>query len=100
MRDLNFEKWLQTTPEYKTLVFKHGERLFVMRDGEYEILTVRLAQRALSDSHQRSKDEYIELTQEWFSKGIESILKCDHVVESSVFSRIQKCSKCGLELRY
>ena len=45
MRDLNFEKWLQTTPEYKTLVFQHGERLFIMRDGEYEILAIRLAYR-------------------------------------------------------
>jgi len=42
----DFEKWLQTTPEYKNLLIQHGERLFIMRDGEYEILTVRLAHRA------------------------------------------------------
>ena len=39
----DFEQWLQTTPEYKNLLIQHGERLFIMRDGEYEILTVRLA---------------------------------------------------------
>jgi (p)ppGpp synthase/HD superfamily hydrolase len=41
----DFEKWLQTTPEYQTLVFQHGERLFIQRDGEYAILPVRLAHR-------------------------------------------------------
>lgn len=41
----DFKEWLKTTPEYQTLVFQHGERLFVQRDGEFEILTVRLAYR-------------------------------------------------------
>lgn len=41
----DFEQWLQTTPEYKTLVFQHGERLLIQRDGEYVILPVRLAHR-------------------------------------------------------
>lgn len=41
----DFEKWLQTTPEYKTLVFQHGERLFIQREGEYQVLAVRLAHR-------------------------------------------------------
>ena len=41
----DFEQWLQTTPEYKNLLIQHGERLFIMRDGEYEILTVRLAHK-------------------------------------------------------
>lgn len=39
----DFEEILKTLPEYKTLLIQHGERLFIMRDGEYEILTVRLA---------------------------------------------------------
>ena len=42
----DFEQWLQTTPEYKNLLIQHGERLFIVRDGEYEILTVRLVHRA------------------------------------------------------
>ena len=41
----DFEQWLQTTPEYKTLVFQHGERLLIQRDGEYQVLAVRLAHR-------------------------------------------------------
>ena len=41
----DFEQWLQSTPEYKNLLIQHGERLFIMRDGEYGILTVRLAHR-------------------------------------------------------
>lgn len=41
----DFEKLIQTLPEYKTLVFQHGERLFIKRDGGYEILAVRLAYR-------------------------------------------------------
>ena len=30
----DFEKWLQTTPEYKTLVFQHGERLALRGHGD------------------------------------------------------------------
>ena len=41
----DFQEWLKTTPEYQTLVFQHGERLFIQRDGEFENLTVRLAYR-------------------------------------------------------
>ncbi|MGS0705044.1 hypothetical protein ACVBEE_00525 [Acinetobacter sp. ANC 3781] len=39
----DFEAILKTLPEYKNLLIQHGERLFIQRDGEYEILTVRLA---------------------------------------------------------
>lgn len=41
----DFQEWLKTTPEYQTLVFQHGERLFIQRNGEFENLTVRLAYR-------------------------------------------------------
>ena len=41
----DFQEWLKTMPEYQTLVFQHGERLFIQRDGEFENLTVRLAYR-------------------------------------------------------
>lgn len=79
----DFEQWIQTTPEYKNLLIQHGERLFIMRDGEYEILTVRLAHRAWSNSRQLSKDEYIALTQEWHTKGFEAakqvIRECEHL---------------------
>ena len=45
MKANDFQEWLKTTPEYQTLVFQHGERLFIQRDGEFENLTVRLAYR-------------------------------------------------------
>lgn len=45
MKANDFQEWLKTTPEYQTLVFQHGERLFIQRDGEFEILTVRLVYR-------------------------------------------------------
>lgn len=45
MNNLNFEEIIKCTREYQTLVFQHGERLFIKRDGEYEILSIRLAYR-------------------------------------------------------
>lgn len=45
MRDLNFERIIKSLPEYQTLIFQHGERLFIKRDGEYEVLSIRLAYR-------------------------------------------------------
>lgn len=40
-----FEQYIKTTPEYKDLVLQHGERLFIKHEGEYNILTMRLAHR-------------------------------------------------------
>ena len=45
MRDLNFERIIKSLPEYQTLIFQHGERLFIQHNSEYEILSVRLAYR-------------------------------------------------------
>ena len=45
MNNLNFEEIIKCTREYQTLVFQHGERLFIKRDGEYEVLSIRLAYR-------------------------------------------------------
>jgi len=45
VRDLNFERIIKSLPEYQTLIFQHGERLFIKRDGEYEVLSIRLAYR-------------------------------------------------------
>ena len=45
MRDLKFEQIIKSLPEFKTLIFQHGERLFIKRDGEYEVLSIRLAYR-------------------------------------------------------
>ena len=65
-----FKEWLKTTPEYQTLVFQHGERLFIQRDGEFENLTVRLAYRVWGkqqvniDQLNNMEQCYIQLKQE------------------------------------
>ncbi len=70
MKANDFQEWLQTTPEYQTLVFQHGERLFIQRDGEYENLTVRLAYRVWGkqqvniDQLNNMEQCYIQLKQE------------------------------------
>lgn len=53
MKANDFQEWLKTTPEYQTLVFQHGERLFIQRDGEFENLTVRLAYRVWAEKQER-----------------------------------------------
>lgn len=66
----DFHEWLKTTPEYQTLVFQHGERLFIQRDGEFENLTVRLAYRVWGkqkvniDQLNNMEQCYIQLKQE------------------------------------
>lgn len=49
-----FKKWIKASQEYQTLVFRHGERLFICRDGQYDILSIRLARRlwAMIEGHQ------------------------------------------------
>lgn len=70
MKANGFQEWLKTTPEYQTLVFQHGERLFIQRDGEFENLTVRLAYRVWGkqqvniDQLNNMEQCYIQLKQE------------------------------------
>lgn len=40
-----FEEWVKASPEFNTLIFSYGDRLFIKRDGEYAVLAVRLAHR-------------------------------------------------------
>ena len=51
--EAEFKKWIETSPEYKTLIFQHGKLLFIRRDGQYEILSIRLARRlwAMIEGH-------------------------------------------------
>ena len=70
MKANDFQEWLKTTPEYQTLVFQHGERLFIQRDGEFENLAVRLAYRVWGkqqvniDQLNNMEQCYIQLKQE------------------------------------
>ena len=49
-QDGAFVAWLKTTPEYKTLIFIHGERLFLRRHNGFDVLAVQLAYKAWQQS--------------------------------------------------
>lgn len=42
---MDFKEIIKSLDEYPVLLNIYGERLFIMRDGEYEVLAVRLAHR-------------------------------------------------------
>lgn len=50
---MSFEDFVKLLPEYNTLVFQHGERLFMKRDGEYEILSIRIAHSVYAAKQKR-----------------------------------------------
>ena len=58
----DFQEWLKTTPEYKTLIFQYGERLFIQRDGEFDCLPVRLAHRVWCEKQDRINEAITWLT--------------------------------------
>ena len=77
MKANDFQEWLRTTPEYQTLVFQHGERLFIQRDGEFENLTVRLAYRVWAEKQDRINEALEDLeypTAPW-DETIASVVK-------------------------
>ncbi len=77
MKANDFQEWIKTTPEYKTLVFQHGERLFIQRDGEFENLTVRLAYRVWVEKQNRINEALEDLeypTAPW-DETIASVVK-------------------------
>lgn len=41
-----FVNWVKRSKYYKNLIFIHGERLFIIRDGEFEIPAVQMAYEA------------------------------------------------------
>lgn len=77
MKANDFQEWLKTTPEYQTLVFQHGERLFIQRDGEFENLTVRLAYRVWAEKQNRINDalEDLEYPAAPWDETIASVVK-------------------------
>ena len=51
---VNFEQWIKTTPEYKTLLFQFGGQPFMKDDsGDYKYLSVRLAHRLWNQLHRQ-----------------------------------------------
>lgn len=65
----DFEKWFKDQDFYTNMRFIHGDKLFD-RDGDvYRVLPVQMVYQGWNTQRQRSKDEFVELTQEWHTKG-------------------------------
>lgn len=65
----DFEKWFAAQDFYTNMRFIHGDKLFD-KDGDiYRALPVQMTYQGWSLQRQRSKDEFVELTQEWHTKG-------------------------------
>ena len=64
-----FEKWFKNQDFYTNMRFIHGDKLFDKDGDVYRVLPVQMTYQGLSSQRQRSKDEFVELTQEWHTKG-------------------------------
>lgn len=65
----DFEKWFEDQDFYTNMRFIHGDKLFDKDGDVYRILPVQMTYQGWSEQRQRSKDEFVELTQEWHAKG-------------------------------
>ena len=64
-----FEKWFKDQDFYTNMRFIHGDKLFDKDGDVYRVLPVQMTYQGWSTQRQRSKDEFVELTQEWHTKG-------------------------------
>lgn len=103
----DFQEWLKTTPEYQTLVFQHGERLFIQRDGEFENLTVRLAYRAWSTQQvniDQLNNVLDERTKEWLQaiecgSYFENIAKPLKQQYDDIKTQLNNMEQCYIQLK-
>lgn len=65
----DFEKWFEDQDFYTNMRFIHGDKLFDKDGDVYRVLPVQMVYRGWSTQRQRSKDEFVALTQEWHTKG-------------------------------
>lgn len=65
----DFEKWFEDQDFYTNMRFIHGDKLFDKDGDVYRVLPVQMAYQGWNTQRQRSKDEFVELTQEWHTKG-------------------------------
>lgn len=65
----DFEKWFEDQDFYTNMRFIHGDKLFDKDGGVYRVLPVQMTYQGWSSQRQRSKDEFVALTQEWHTKG-------------------------------
>jgi len=64
-----FEKWFEDQDFYTNMRFIHGDKLFDKDGDVYRVLPVQMTYQAWNTQRQRSKDEFVALTQEWHTKG-------------------------------
>lgn len=64
-----FEKWFEDQDFYTNMRFIHGDKLFDKDGDVYRVLSVQMTYQGWSSQRQRSKDEFVALTQEWHTKG-------------------------------
>ena len=65
----DFERWFEDQDFYTNMRFIHGDKLFDKDGDVYRVLPVQMTYQGWSSQRQRSKDEFVELTQEWHTKG-------------------------------
>ena len=65
----DFEKWFEGQDFYTNMRFIHGDKLFDKDGDVYRVLPVQMTYQGWSSQRQRSKDEFVALTQEWHTKG-------------------------------
>lgn len=65
----DFEKWFKDQDFYTNMRFIHGDKLFDKDGDVYRILPVQMTYQGWNTQRQRSKDEFVELTREWHTKG-------------------------------
>lgn len=65
----DFEKWFKDQDFYTNMRFIHGDKLFDKDGDVYRVLPVQMTYQGWNSQRQRSKDEFVELTQEWHTKG-------------------------------
>lgn len=65
----DFEKWFEDQDFYTNMRFIHGDKLFDKDGDVYRVLPVQMVYQGWNTQRQHSKDEFVELTQEWHTKG-------------------------------
>ncbi|ASN69653.1 hypothetical protein 7F8_48 [uncultured Caudovirales phage] len=65
----DFERWFKDQDFYANMRFIHGDKLFDKDGDVYRVLPVQMTYQGWSSQRQRSKDEFVALTQEWHTKG-------------------------------
>lgn len=65
----DFERWFEDQDFYTNMRFIHGDKLFDKDGDVYRVLPVQMVYQGWNTQRQRSKDEFVALTQEWHTKG-------------------------------